>query len=170
MAINDDEWKRLEALYAISFRTRCGAVEGVEFDFRHELLDPTEWQMRDAIGTGNGDYAYGRRPGLPFVWFPWYGEFNKDDLQKEIDDYFKAESAHTTNVNGEPRKPKSKAEYRREFTPDCIVCSGDKLVIDYVKIANIDDEFSHLHDAELRFAYCKVIRPNGKTIKACLSG
>jgi len=40
--IGDEEVKRREALSEICDVSRHGIVDGVEFDFRHELLEPRE--------------------------------------------------------------------------------------------------------------------------------
>jgi hypothetical protein len=41
----------------------------------------------------------------------------------------------------------------------------DKVVVDFVKVSSIDHEFSHLHDSEFRFAYCKIIRVDRRVVK-----
>ena len=92
MPIDDGEARnREDALYTICFQTRLGTVEGVEFDFRHELLDASEWKMFDAVGVSGGYFSLGRQRGLPCIWFPWYGEFDRNALDKEVDECFKAE-------------------------------------------------------------------------------
>jgi hypothetical protein len=170
IAMENDETERREALVEIFYRTRLGTVEGIEFDLRHNLLDPAEWQVWDVIGTesfgGEGSYAYGRRSGLPFIWFPWYGNFSNDGLSKEVDTCIKESNEYRKTVKDKNQpKVKSRSDYLKEFTPDAIVQTGDKIVIDFVSRHPAGDEFAHLHDAEFRFAYCKIIRANWKPVK-----
>jgi hypothetical protein len=74
--MENDETERRQALIEIFYRTRLGTVEGIEFDLRHNLLDPAEWQVWDVFGTesfgGEGSYAYGRRsPALYLISMLW---------------------------------------------------------------------------------------------------
>jgi hypothetical protein len=40
--MENDETERRQALIEIFYRTRLGTVEGIEFDLRHNLLDPAD--------------------------------------------------------------------------------------------------------------------------------
>jgi hypothetical protein len=65
---------RTELLEKITQVDRRGTVDGVIFDLRHDLLDPKEWGTQ-TIGLDE-DWSKVRTYGRPFIWFPWYGEFN----------------------------------------------------------------------------------------------
>jgi len=80
MKIDDEDFNRRQTLSEICGISRHGIVDGVEFDFRHELLDPREWQM-DTIGNDSPPRL--KRESHPFIWFPWNGEFSEAKLQHE---------------------------------------------------------------------------------------
>jgi hypothetical protein len=63
-------WERICALIRIFRQDRHGIVEGVEFDLRHNMLDPSEWET-NVLGLDPGMY----QPGDPFLWFHWFGQF-----------------------------------------------------------------------------------------------
>ena len=68
------KFKRQNALKQICQITRCGTVDGVEFDFRAEGIDPAEWGMPL---LGCDDEWISRNHDAPFIWFPWYGKFDR---------------------------------------------------------------------------------------------
>lgn len=142
--------KRFAVLYRICHVDRHGAVEGVEFDFRHEDLDPEQWGM-PTIGSALS-YAY--RLDQPYIWFPWYGKFDAQAVRRDI----KADVAKF----GTSKRPIKKLLL--DLTPDATVGAGDKIIIDRVEILSSGDPFSHLHDAEERRAYLKIVRGNGRTV------
>jgi hypothetical protein len=142
MATEDDVFKRRQALSEICGITRQGIVGGVEFDFRHELLEPPEWQM-ETIGTDSPPYWESTFD--PFIWFPWYGEFSKAQLQ------------HKANLEDD------ESEKNMLLDPDCIVNVGDKITIKNVDRQFIEEKnFGRAHDYEVRYALLNVIRSNGK--------
>ena len=161
----DEKYERMRALEKICAVDRYGSLDGVQFDLRHELLDPAEWQTRSSVGWAWGEDPYGQHPGLPFIWFPWHGEFNKIALMQQVEDLIKEHVALFNEVLTNAMTRKLRARYRRDVIPECVVNFGDKIVVEFVKRTPIDDEFSHLHDFEIRFAYCRVLRPNGKISK-----
>jgi hypothetical protein len=91
--MTDEERNIKVALHKICEVDRYGAFEGVEFDLRHELLDPAEWHTWADIGSTWGELPYGRTVGIPYLWFPWYGKFDKlkvsQDINEEIEGYIK---------------------------------------------------------------------------------
>jgi hypothetical protein len=110
--MNDEEKARYQTLYRICHVERHGTIEGVEIDFRHELLDPSEWQMR-LIATRLDE----SRPEYePFIWFPWFGDFDKKALRAEI---IADELKHGRK---EPSK-KFVDALIRDLTPECFVNS-----------------------------------------------
>ena len=165
MTSDDKKYDRIRALEKICAVDRYGSLDGVQFDLRHELLDPAEWQTRFPISWVWGDDPYGQRPGLPFIWFPWHGEFNKIALMQQVEDSIKEHIARSNEVLTSTMTRKLRAHYRKDVIPECVVNCGDKIVVKSVKRTPIADEFSHLHDSEVRFAYCNVLRQNGKITK-----
>lgn len=155
MAEADDrhevELQRYLALGRISHITRHGIVDGVEFDLRHDELDPRQWGM--SIVADEGKYRV-MGDGQPFIWFPWYGVFDKDALKKEL-------------IEGvsPPTSKRQLARELKEFTPEIFVFAGDKITIDHVEILQLDDPFKHQHDAEVRLAFLKVVHSDGRTVK-----
>ena len=175
MNISDEEFTRWRTLSQICQITRHGIVEGVEFDLRHELLAASEWRM-DTIGVERAPYFKPANNG-PFIWFPWYGEFNKDILRREAVANYEDEKKRLPQVMKEYNEtfpgikaskktfvPMSVRRYMNEYTPDCVICSGDKLFITYVYRHFFGDEFDHPHDAEVRYALFAVRRTNGNII------
>src|SRR5271166_547989 len=157
MASDEEKYNRRMALEQICAVDQYGVLEGVEFDLRHELLDPSEWRTEARFGREWAEYRVRRSPDLPFIWFPWYGKFNQDELLQEAEKSFpqfhglsKAEIA------------KYKTRFLRDFTPECLVNLGDKIVVYDVTRDSNDDEFSHPHDSEIRYAWCKIKRASGK--------
>lgn len=145
------EFQRYLTLRRISHIARYGTVDGVEFDLRHDALDPRQWGMW--IIANEGKFRE-RCDGQPFVWFPWYGVFDKDALTKKL-----AESVPP---------PSNKRQLERELkenTPEITVVAGDKIVIDRVEILQLDQPFKHRHDAEVRLAFLKVVHSDGRTAK-----
>lgn len=184
------EYERNRALSTISYETRVGEVDGIRFDLRHKDINPKEWTM-DILG---GDYGWTephRRPTLPFIWFPWYGEFDLSKVKDEVLMEFK-------EGNGRPRRPLpreafdniSDTEYqgylegdvwkekklpkswiREEInsrTPDAIVQAGDYISVDRVetKIIN-DDNFAWMDDTLELLLFVMISYANG--IKESLS-
>jgi hypothetical protein len=49
MSIYDENSERRQALSEIWSITRHGIVDDVEFDLRHELLEPGEWQTATIV-------------------------------------------------------------------------------------------------------------------------
>ena len=142
---DDADLRRFSILREISHFARHGVVEGVEFDLRHKELDPRHWGMF-LIGD-----KYLRSDGQPFIWFPWYGVFDKEAVRRSI----------VSEEDGPP----SEAAVRRMLkylTPEVFAYSGDKITIDHVRVVHTGDPFSHQHDFELRLAFLKIIRKNGR--------
>jgi hypothetical protein len=172
MSIDDEDSKRRQLLSEIWGITRHGIVDGVEFDLRHELLEPSEWQTA-TIGMESPPYFI--RYSDPLIWFPWYGEFSESTLRREAELYYEAEkdrrlgkSDHKLRGHEHMRRTswlQSVEEYVINGTPECTVCTGDKIVIKDVQRRVFEEErsaFTHPHDYETRYARLSVIRSNGK--------
>jgi hypothetical protein len=176
MAIEDDEnfKKREQALSDICQTTRHGIVDGVEFDFRHELLDPREWQM-ETIGIETPPYFIRRFD--PLIWFPWYGEFDKAKLRREAKLWYESEEKWRRNEIDYDQLPKHRLFVRRDLlsipvddyirngTPECTIYAGDKVIVKRVDRHIFDeglDAYTHPHDYETRYARLSVVRSYGK--------
>jgi hypothetical protein len=153
-AMKDEELARYRALNRICHIDRHGTIEGVEIDFRHELLNPSEWQML-LIGTPVSLY---RSKYEPFIWYPWFGDFDKDALRAEI------VADELKHGRKEPSKKSVDASIR-DLTPECFVYAGDRIDIDKVERIGIGDFFDHPHDAEVRLARLRIVRAKGKSEK-----
>jgi hypothetical protein len=172
MSIDDEDSKRRQALSEIWGITRHGIVEGVEFDLRHELLDPSEWQTA-TIGIESPPYFI--RYSDPLIWFPWYGEFSEATLRREAELYYEYERDRRLgkadhNLRGhEHMRRTSRLQPAEEYvingTPECTICTGDKIVIKDVQPHVLEEElyrYTHPHDYETRYARLTVIRSNGR--------
>lgn len=67
----NEVWARIYALIRIFQQDRHGIVEGVEFDLRHDMLNPSEWRPDNVLGLDPGMY----QSSDPFLWFHWFGQF-----------------------------------------------------------------------------------------------
>ena len=138
----------------ICAKSRYGTVEGVEIDLRHPLLDPQEWLM-PLMGTDLPPYT--RWVDRLFLWFPWFGEFDKSKIKqcaKEARDEDVA-SAITS-------KPRALRDYIKERTSDHVLKGGDRIEIDYVERYFVREIYEHPHDREVRFAGLRLVR-NGRS-------
>jgi hypothetical protein len=150
----EEDRARYDALWRISRLDGHGVVEGVEIDLRHELVDPKEWK---SILIGNPLAVRQPRPDTPFIWFPWFGEFNKETIQKQaIADY----------VERHHKSPNENvvADLLLERTPEIFVYRGDKIYISHVIIERIGVDFDHPHDSEIRKAFMVIERANGQGV------
>jgi hypothetical protein len=160
--------RNIERFQAISLElseicqsTRRGTVEGVEFDLRHALLDPTKWVM-GTIGIHLDHYKI---PNAPFCWYPWYGNFDGKALQREAT----KEAARIVRIAKMRGKPIADAKAKKAFvdsyvkkrSPEHFLNAGDKLIIESVVDNAIGDEFYHPDDAKTRSAYLRIIRSDG---------
>jgi hypothetical protein len=124
-----------------------GIVRGVEIDLRHETIAPGEWRAID----------FGESPepvlGAPYLWFPWFGVFDAEALQKEA-----------ANASAEQSETMERAvfvdQYVRTHTPECTVNKGDKIRIKEVEFVQTGDEFSHPHDRKIAKGHLWIIRAN----------
>jgi len=171
MSIEDEDSKRRQALSEIWGTTRHGIVDGVEFDLRHELLEPSEWQTA-TIGIESPPYFI--RYSDPLIWFPWYGEFSEATLRREAELYYESErdrrlgkTDHKLRGHDHMRRAsrlQSVEEYVTNGTPECAVCTGDKIIINDVQQHVFEEElfnYTHPHDYETRYAHLSVIRSSG---------
>ena len=93
-----------------------------------------------------------RRRDTPFLWFPWFGNFDKESVRAEL----------LTDKKVEFRQGKVPESLLREYTPEHFVNAGDKLIVERLERQMIDGPFSHEHDHEVRLAFLCIIRANGK--------
>jgi hypothetical protein len=167
------EKDRIEQVVAV-FRDRYGTIDGVVFDLRHKDLDPENW-----LPPAFNDFPH-RPSNAPFIWFPWYGEFDETALWSE------AEKAVTRTVALTPiekfrmsRNRGPTADQRQSFTqtdeekirayvaehtPECVVSRGDTIEIDHVEIKVVRNAIDHPHDRETREAYLRVRRANSAAV------
>jgi hypothetical protein len=75
-------YARNRALGKIMHGTRFGEVDAISFDLRHSKINPDEWIM-DHLGGDDGREPT-RTETLPFIWFPWYGQFDPERLKAEV--------------------------------------------------------------------------------------
>lgn len=150
--MTDEEFARYRALWRIFDIDRQGVVDGVEIDLRHELLNPQEWGTR-LLGDTHSKYRSSREP---FIWFPWFGAFDKNSIREEIiADQIK---------HGYVTLSKTFIDrWVRNHAPECFAYPGDRIVISQVERVAIGDSFDHPHDAEIRCAWLRIIRANGKS-------
>jgi hypothetical protein len=153
-AMDDADLVRHMELRRIFHIDRHGTVDGVEIDLRHELLDPREWGT-SLIGDS---FSKRRSPREPFVWFPWFGKFDKELIRKEI---IEDEIKHGREQPSEEFLD----SWVRDHTPECFVYRGDKIVIDNIERIQIGDYFDHPHDSEIRYARLRIIRAKGRSQK-----
>jgi hypothetical protein len=151
--MDDADLERYQALYQICHVKRFGVVEGVEFDFRHEDLDPTQWGMQ-LIGMTIGAPTKSSRE--PFIWFPWYGKFDKTQIASN----FETEYAK----QGTSFAKSTLLRHLKYHTPDAFIFEGDKIFVSDVFKVIAERPFAHPHDAEKRVAFFAIRRRNGRTI------
>jgi hypothetical protein len=96
-------YARNRALSKIMSETRVGEVDGIRFHLRHKEINPDEWTMQDMLG---GDDRQPRRriPSLPFIWFPWYGKFDPDQLKTDVLEEFLTAKEYTKNAPPRPAR------------------------------------------------------------------
>ena len=162
MVWNEKQRSHFAALSRIFTVDRCGTVGGVEFDLRDDLLDPAEWQP-PVVGLPPGV----RSPDSegPFIWFPWFGEFDKEEVRRGG----LAWVARTVEFSGsantlvtQPERKQLLDQHIRLHTPDCIVRAGDKIIIRKIDCRKSVGEFEHPHDSEVRLVYLRVNRATKK--------
>jgi hypothetical protein len=162
---------RNRALSKIMTETRVGEVDGISFDLRHKQINPDEWKMDDILGGDEG--LPPKRPTtLPFIWFPWHGKFDLNQLKADVLEEFREVKEYAKNAPPTPREvfgnitDAEYAEYLKEEkkqrripaktwmidelnsrTPDAIVSPGDSIRM-HRAVMNIEseDEFIPLHD------------------------
>jgi hypothetical protein len=153
-AMDEADLARYRVLSRITHIDRHGTVDGVEIDLRHELLDPREWETC-LIGDILSKH---RRRGEPFIWFPWFGTFDKESIRAEI-------VADEIKCGREKSSKTSVDASIRDLTPECFVYAGDRIDIDEVERIGIGDIFDRPHDAEVRCARLRIVRAKGKSEK-----
>jgi hypothetical protein len=154
-------------------RSGHGCVDQIEIDLRHEKLNPAEWRC-DPFGMPPGAMEVlfsmsspermERDPKEPFIWFPWFGDFDMSALKGKEKKKFALKTKNPRPPGGNPIRINNPEfdEYVRINTPEYFAAAGDKICIDEVEIVNVaDHRFEHPHNAELRYARLCVKRPDG---------
>jgi hypothetical protein len=150
--LDERESARRHELWKISHETRHGIVDGVEFDLRSSDLDPRKWGMEF---LGNESVPQ-RREGMPFIWYPWDGEFDVNKLRQE----FRASDIKWDTTRSESEFELDLAEY----TPEFIVSAGDRIEIDTVLTKEVGGGFEHEHDRFEQHAFLRIVR-NSQSFK-----
>jgi hypothetical protein len=169
---SDDDQTRIYAQLSSAFQKRHGVIDGVEIDLRHESLKRGVW-----IPPLFGDSPE-PAPGAPYIWFPWFGDFDSRSLQREAEEAVakqltamlhgnsvvapEVEAKNSSGAGGKPPEAKPLIEqYVRSHTPECFVQKGDRIYVKEVSSVLTGDEFSHPHDREVRNAHLLIKRANG---------
>lgn len=148
-----------ELLRSVLGPKRRDVVRGIEIDLRHELLDPTEWEPA-AFGVATPVFL--RKRKKPFIWFPWFGDFDMSALRRDVTNMLASKSKGQSSLEEKTEVFGSEIDqYVRANTPECIASAGDKIRIDSVRKVSIGDKFEHPHNAEIRYARLSIERPNG---------
>ena len=138
---------------------RFGNVRGIEIDLRHELLDRHKWRSQI---IGILPYPVGRDPAVPFIWFPWFGDFNANVFRRLAINKFLSKSKCQSGAKEAKIAHFNIERFVRLNTSDCFVTPGDKIYIDSVEMISTGDRFDHPDNAELRRAYLRVDRAGEK--------
>ena len=185
---NEEEFSKLyarnRALGKIAFETRLGEVEGISFDLRHPEINPEEWVMDHLGGYGALD-SLRRTETLPFLWFPWYGEFDLSKVKAEILEEFReakeyarngppmpleaygnitdAEYADSIKKDKEQRRiPKTwMKDELKSRTPDAIVNPGDCVRTHSAVKYIVENQFIHAHDSAEIHLFVEIINKDG---------
>ena len=168
----DDYQTKIYPQLSSAFQNRHGVIDGVEIDLRHESLQRGEW-IPPLFGHSPEPAA-----GAPYIWFPWFGDFDSRSLQREAEEAIakqltamlhgngvagaKLEATNSPGAGGNPSEAKLLVEqYVRSHTPECFVLKGDRIYVKEVASVLTGDEFSHPHDREVRNAQLWIKRANG---------
>lgn len=188
--LSDEEFikirRRNRALSKIMSETRVGEVDGISFDLRHKQINPDEWKMDDILGGDDGRIPT-RTNRLPFIWFPWYGKFDLEQLKANVLHEFLEIKEYAKNGPPTPREVfgditdgeyanylKEEKEWRRaphktwkrdeikSRTPDAIINRGDSITTHHA-VMNIEseDQFIPIHDRAFIHLFVKVTNEAG---------
>jgi hypothetical protein len=132
---------------------RTGIISDIIFDLRHPKLDPIEWTAESLLRTGDDRI---RRAGRPFLWFPWYGEYElelkniKASAEKKRRQLSKAENVALTEA----------------LLPEQIVCRGDTLSLKQNDPQSLPASGMQdiVQGEAVRLAYLTITRLNGDLI------
>jgi hypothetical protein len=155
-------------------RDRFGIVDGVDIDFRHKSLNPGEWHPPPWDDSPDPPLDH------PYIWFPWFGEFDPAALRRQALKFATNElkiareeaperklTSHQeirdARLQAEKKQNEDIERYIAINTPECLVFEGDKIRVDRVEKQIVGSEFDHEDDYEIRMAYLSVIRPDGTT-------
>jgi hypothetical protein len=180
-------YARNRAIAKIMGETRVGEVDGIHFDLRHKQINPDEWAMKDDLGAEGTPYPPRRRPTLPFIWFPWYGQFDLNQIKTDVLEEFRELKEYAKNGPPIPREAYGnitdaeyadvlKKEKKQRFiptkswikeeiqsrTPDAIVNPGDSIEMHHA-VMNLEDgdEFVPIQDRAFVHLFVKITNGNG---------
>jgi hypothetical protein len=156
------------------FHDRHGTIDGVEIDFRHK-------ELTSAWFPPPFNNLPVRLPNAPFIWFPWFGDYDKDAVGEEVQRVAtrgpkrsppsaRSKSQKSVPVSG----PKSVrpiqlveeeiARLMAERKPDCFVNPGDRVCVARVEPQRVGKALDCEQDGELRKVYLRVHRAGGGKI------
>jgi hypothetical protein len=157
------------------FHDRHGTIDGVEIDFRHKELGISAWFPPPFNNRPV------RPPSAPFIWFPWFGDYDKDAVREEV------QRAATRGPKRTPPSARSKnqksvpgggsksvqptqlveeeiARLMAERKPDCFVYPGDRVCVARVAPQRVGTALDCEQDGELRKVYLCIHRAGGGKI------
>ena len=142
----------------------------------------------DVLGGDYDERGGKRTEKLPYIWFPWYGTFDREKMKKEViaefrefnenplqpiprwgfdkiseNDYQKYLQEYAYDKENKLPKYWIRQEMK-ERTPDVIVIHGDRIAVDRLeRVWTNDDVFAPLHDRSEFYLFVKVIDRRGIT-------
>jgi hypothetical protein len=146
-------------------------IDGVCFDLRHPDLSPREWRFtlfQDMIMNRPGFGLDGPERNGPALWFPWFGEYDKESYEDALREYHSSESVRELLAHYKSNMPEPSEAVIRDVIscnlPTVFVQSGDT-----VRIASVHDDvfgqkFEHPHDVTQKFVNIEVVRADGSLL------
>jgi hypothetical protein len=138
----------------------------------------------DILGGHDENDPPSRTPMLPYIWFPWYGEFDYDKVKNDVLAEFNVSNKYharplsrevfghsdeeyqfylKSNIWKHKKLPRSWIKDEIEVrTPDIIVQSGDYIAVDHAEMNLIrDDPFAPLGDKAGIHLFVNISNDNG---------
>jgi hypothetical protein len=149
-------------------------IEGVKFDFRHPLVDPSEWGLNvfnDMIMCIPGLGYYCFTTDAPSFWFPWFGKYNSENYSKRVAAYHNSDfqrELRSTDESGMADKYTRLEldEIIKANRPKYFVEAGDTIRIHTVTNRMLGDNvengtLEHDHDAIFKEVTLELLRKTG---------
>jgi hypothetical protein len=149
--MDEAERTRLAALIQLSHETRLAVIDEVRIDLRHPLLDPAQWTAGLLFEDRHGPHL-----SRPYIWFPWFGPYDRDELAAQRAEALAAEGLCEADAAGDL--------FYRHWFPEAVAYPGDTVTLSKIVVITEGDEFDHVHDREHREAYLSITRPSGETV------